>query len=313
MELSEVSNRALAELLEAQTGQELSANRVWRIKTVLSGLFREYGVTNADQLIAKLAQSRQTTLARKVVEALLNNETYFFRDRAMFDLLSQKVLPELARRREKERRLSIWSAGCSTGQETLSIAMMFAEDPASWAGWTIDILGTDVSRSVIDMARTGRYSQFEVQRGLAIGQMIKWFGESPDGWQAEDKLRRMVRYEVHNILEPLPNAPRFDLILCRNVLLYFDASTRGRAFDRLANVLAPDGWLMLGGGETVIGQTDRFTADRDLPGLYRCTSPDMLPRASRARRAIGRQKATGQRLCADRHQTSAKITKNTAP
>jgi chemotaxis protein methyltransferase CheR len=142
MEVSEVSNRALAELLGAQTGQELTPNRLWRIKTVLSGLLREYNVETADQLIAKLASSRQSTLARKVVEALLNNETYFFRDRAMFDLLSHKVLPDLARRREQERRLSIWCVGCSTGQEPLSIAMMFADNEAKWAGWTIDIQGT---------------------------------------------------------------------------------------------------------------------------------------------------------------------------
>lgn len=285
MELSEGSSRALAELLEAQTGQALSPNRRWRIGTVLSALLREYGITNADQLIVKLAQPRQTTLARRVVEALLNNETYFFRDRAMFDLLGQRVLPELARRRAKERRLSIWSVGCSTGQEALSLAMLFADNAPNWLGWTIDILGTDVSRSVIETARTGRYSQFEAQRGLAVGQMIKWFDESPKGWQAQDRLREMVRFEVHNLLELLPNTPSFDLILCRNVLLYFDGPTRTRAFDRLANVLAPDGWLMLGAGETVIGQTERFVADRDLAGLYRHAPTDCLPKATLARRA----------------------------
>jgi chemotaxis protein methyltransferase CheR len=313
MELSEGSNRALAELLEAQTGQALSPNRRWRIGTVLSALFREYGITSADQLIVKLAQSRQTTLARQVVEALLNNETYFFRDRAMFDLLAQRVLPELARRREKERSLSIWSVGCSTGQEALSLAMLFADNAAAWAGWSIDILGTDVSRSVIDTARTGRYSQFEVQRGLAVGQMIKWFEESPDGWRAHDRLRHMVRFEVHNLLEPLANAPSFDLVLCRNVLLYFDASTRARAFDRLANVVAPDGWLMLGAGETVIGQTGRFTADRELPGLYCGSSSDALPKVPRPRRAIGGQNSVGPRTSTDRWQAAPKITKTMIP
>ncbi len=310
MEVSEVSNRALAELLESQTGQELTPNRLWRIKTVLSGLLREYGVDTADQLIAKLALSRQTTLARKVVEALLNNETYFFRDRAMFDILSQRILPELARKREKERRLSIWSVGCSTGQEPLSLAMMFADNEAKWAGWDIEILGTDVSHSVIETARTGKYTQFEAQRGLAIGQMIKWFDEVPDGWQAHDKLRGMVRFEVHNLLEPRPAPGNFDLVLCRNVLLYFDTPTRKRAFDRLAHVMNPDGWLMLGAGETVIGQTERFTADRGLPGLYRCASSGALPKAARPRRVIGSQVGTGQRLGQDRRQPSVGFTRN---
>jgi chemotaxis protein methyltransferase CheR len=313
MEVSEVSNRALAELLESQTGQELSANRLWRIKTVLSGVIREYGVENADQLIAKLAQSRQTTLARRVVEALLNNETYFFRDRAMFDLLGQKILPELAKRREKERRLSIWSVGCSTGQEPLSLAMLFADNEAKWQGWTIDILGTDVSHSVIETARAGRYTQFEAQRGLAIGQTIKWFEESPDGWQAQDKLRQMVKFQVHNLLEPLPKPGSFDLVLCRNVLLYFDTPTRKRAFDRIGNVIAPDGWLMLGAGETVIGQTERFVADRGLPGLYRCNSAAALPKAARPRRPISPPGPTGQRLGAERRKALPIVTKNVCP
>lgn len=313
MEVSDVSNRALAELLGAQTGQELTPNRLWRIKTVLSGLLREYGVETADQLIAKLALSRQTTLARKVVEALLNNETYFFRDRAMFDLLSQKVLPDLARRREQERRLSIWSVGCSTGQEPLSLAMMFADNEAKWAGWTIEILGTDVSHSVIETARAGKYTQFEAQRGLAIGQMIKWFDEVPDGWQAQDKLRQMVRFEVHNLLEPRPAPGNFDLVLCRNVLLYFDTPTRKRAFDRLANVMTPDGWLMLGAGETVIGQTERFTADRSLPGLYRCPAAGSLPKAARPRRPIGSQHAAGQRLGQERRTAAPAFIKNVSP
>jgi chemotaxis protein methyltransferase CheR len=313
MEVSEVSNRALAELLGAQTGQELTPNRLWRIKTVLSGLLREYGVDTADQLIAKLASSRQSTLARKVVEALLNNETYFFRDRAMFDILSQKVLPDLARRREQERRLSIWCVGCSTGQEPLSIAMMFADNEAKWAGWTIEILGTDVSHSVIETARAGKYTQFEAQRGLAIGQMIKWFDEVPDGWQAQDKLRQMVRFEVHNLLEPRPAPGKFDLVLCRNVLLYFDTPTRKRAFDRLANVIAPDGWLMLGAGETVIGQTERFAADRGLPGLYRCASGGSLPKTARPRRPIGSQLGTGQRPSQERRNTAPAFIKNVSP
>ncbi|MET0588983.1 MAG: protein-glutamate O-methyltransferase CheR [Novosphingobium sp.] len=310
MEVSEVSNRALAELLGAQTGQELTPNRLWRIKTVLSGLLREYGVDTADQLIAKLASSRQSTLARKVVEALLNNETYFFRDRAMFDILSQKVLPDLARRREQERRLSIWCVGCSTGQEPLSMAMMFADNEAKWAGWNIEILGTDVSHSVIETARAGKYTQFEAQRGLAIGQMIKWFDEVPDGWQAQDRLRQMVRFEVHNLLEPRPAPGNFDLVLCRNVLLYFDTPTRKRAFDRLANVMSPDGWLMLGAGETVIGQTERFAADRGLPGLYRCPAPGALPKPARPRRPVGSQLTASGRLGQERRKAAPTFIKN---
>ena len=271
--MNDFSIKILAELLEAKTGQQLSINRHWRIGTALSGLFRERGISTLEQLIALLIQSRDRSLAREVVEALLNNETYFFRDRAMFDLLSQRILPELAKSRESTRHLSIWSAGCSTGQEALSVAMMFAERALNWGSWSIDIYGTDVSESVIEVARKGSYTQFEIQRGLGVVQMVQWFGETPDGWQAQEKLRRMVRFDVHNMLDPLPKPTKFDIVLCRNVLLYFDAAHRARAFDRLAEAMAPVGWLMLGAGETVIGQTNRLVPDPECAGLYRQASP----------------------------------------
>lgn len=288
MEMNDASSRILADMLEARTGQQLAPNRRWRIGSALSGLYREHGISSADQLIALLARSREASLSRRVVEALLNNETYFFRDRAMFDQLNARVLPELAERRAATRRLSIWSVGCSTGQEALSLAMMLLEQEPRWQGWTFDILGTDVSESVIELARAGTYTQFQIQRGLGVAQMLKWFDETPDGWQAKDQLLRKVRFEAQNLLDP-PPAPisagqsQFDLILCRNVLLYFEGPNRARAFDRLASALAPDGRLMLGAGETVIGQTDRFTPDSGLTGIYRQTPPGELPLAARSR------------------------------
>lgn len=281
MEMNEASNRILAGLLEARTGQELPASRRWRIGTALSGLFREHGIADADELIAMLTRSRESSLARKVVEALLNNETYFFRDRAMFDILSLKILPDLHQSRSTSRTLSIWSVGCSTGQEALSLAMMFAEQETRWAGWTIDIVGTDVSQSVIDVARKGCYTQFQIQRGLGVTQMIRWFDETSGGWQVQDRLKRMVRFDVHNLLEPSPSPGRFDLILCRNVLLYFDATNRTRAFDRLAGAAAPDSYLMLGAGETVIGQTQRFVPDGEMVGIYRPGDASVGQRAAR--------------------------------
>ena len=170
-----------------------------------------------------------------------------------------------------DKRIRIWSAGCSTGQEIYSLAMLFAEDPARWHGWTIDLLGSDVSEAAVNRARSGIYTQFEAQRGLAVTQMIRWFEEGDDGWRVTDALRRNVRFQVHNILAaaPHPGAGQFDIVLCRNVLLYLSAEKKRMAFDRLAAALAPDGWLMLGAGETVIGQTEKLAADRDWRGLYR--------------------------------------------
>lgn len=276
MQVSDSSSRILAGLLEARTGQQLTMNRRWRIETALSALLRERGIQTLDELITILVMGKEPSLSNQVVEALLNNETYFFRDRAPFDLLSRHALPELAKKRHSTRNIRIWSAGCSTGQEVYSIAMLFAENAAQWRGWTIDVLGTDVSSMAVDRARGGLYSQFEVQRGLGINQTIRWFEECDDGWRAVEDLRRSVRFQVHNMLEAPPHPGGFDVVLCRNVLLYLTADKRRIAFDRLASAMAPDGWLMLGAGETVIGQTERFGADVEARGLYRRTDGDAV-------------------------------------
>jgi chemotaxis protein methyltransferase CheR len=269
MQISDSSSRILAGLLEARTGQQLTLSRRWRLETALSALMRERGIATLDELITILVMGKEPSLSQRVVEALLNNETYFFRDRAPFDLLQRYALPELATRRAKSKRLRIWSAGCSTGQEVYSLAMLFAEDPEKWHGWTVDVLGTDVSTSCIDRARGGSYSQFEVQRGLGINQMIKWFEECEGGWRAVEPLRKPVRLQVHNLLEPPPHPGGFDIILCRNVLLYLSPDKKTLAFERLMAAMAEDGWLMLGAGETVIGQTSKLGADVNARGLYR--------------------------------------------
>jgi len=267
--MSDISQRIVTDLLFTRTGQQLTENRRWRIQSALAGLFRERGISNLDQLVCMLAEPREDSLAQDVVEALLNNETYFFRDRIMFDLLAREVLPDLAAKRTATRRLSIWSAGCSTGQETLSLGMLFAEEPERWAGWRIDILGTDISTKAIDAARAGCYSQFEIQRGLGVSQMLHWFDETAHGWRPRRELARRIRFEQRNVLDAPPDPGRFDLVLCRNVLLYFDRSNRVRAFDRLATAVAPDGWLMIGAGESANGHSSAFAPACDTSGLYR--------------------------------------------
>ncbi len=270
MEVSDISHRIIADLLRERTGQQITEGRRWRIGTALGSLFREYGISNVDQLVCLLANPDMDDLADKVVEALLNNETYFFRDRQLFERISTTVLPDLALRRASGKRLSIWSAGCSTGQETLSLAMLFASAPESWHDWTIDILGTDVSGQAIDTARRGVYSQFEVQRGLGVDQMLSYFSETEAGWKPKPGLLRPLRFRQHNVLDPLDHEEQFDLVLCRNVMLYFDQANKQQAFARLSDVLAEDGWLMLGAGETAVGRTREFApASQVSGGLYR--------------------------------------------
>ena len=279
MNVSDSSCRILAGLLEARTGQQLTMSRRWRLETALSSLLRERGIATLDELITILVMGKEPALASLVVEALLNNETYFFRDRVPFDSLQAKLLGDLAEARKDKRTLRIWSAGCSTGQEVYSLAMLFAEQPLKWQNWTIDILGTDVSSSAIRRAREGAYTQFEVQRGLAVTQMIRWFEEKGDKWQANAQLRSKARFAVHNLLEAAPQSgEKFDIVLCRNVLLYLSAEKRALAFERIASALAPDGALMLGAGETVIGQTQRFAADRNNRGFYRLAAHEQADR-----------------------------------
>ena len=190
MEVSQASHQIIVDLLAARTGQQLTESRKWRVPTALAGVFREHGISNIDQLVCLLDIPRRRStdhdLATEVVEALLNNETYFFRDKPTFDQVPEDILPELAARRADQKRLSIWCAGCSTGQEVHSIAMLFEDQKERWEGWTIDILGTDVSHKAIRTARTGLYSQFEVQRGLGVAQMLRHFEETPEGWQILD-------------------------------------------------------------------------------------------------------------------------------
>ncbi|HYN46163.1 MAG TPA: protein-glutamate O-methyltransferase CheR [Allosphingosinicella sp.] len=281
MELSDASRRILASMLEARTGQKLATNRRWRMESALASIMRERGFESVDQLVSRVASRADPALAEAVIESLLNNETYFFRDKLPFDLLFGLPIKRLERARAATRRLSIWCVGCSTGQEAYSLAMSFADERLRWQGWKIEIVGTDLSKSAIARAKAGIYSQFEVQRGLPVMQMIRWFEELGGGdWRIAQPLRDQVRFEPRNIIEPPPSPGRFDIILCRNLLLYFTPEMRRLAFGRLGEALAPDGSLMLGAGETVIGQTERFVSDPECRGLY-IPVPQQAARQSR--------------------------------
>jgi chemotaxis protein methyltransferase CheR len=268
LEISDGSVHILAGLLEARTGQQLSVGRRWRIETALRPLLQNQKIATLDELAARVVSGREPQLAQIVVEALLNHETFFFRDIAAFQQLGEVGFGRLCEARKASRRLRIWSAGCSTGQEAYSLAMMIADRPDRWAGWTVEILATDLSPGAVSRARSGRYSQFEIQRGLPITQMLRRFEQRGEQWHVDEKLRGAVRFQVHNLLEAPPPG-QFDVVLCRNVLLYFSADVRRLVFGRIASAIALDGLLMLGAGETVMGQTDQFVSDFECRGLYR--------------------------------------------
>ncbi|AOW25100.1 chemotaxis protein CheR [Sphingomonas melonis TY] len=250
-------------LLEARTGQRIASYRSWRIDTALKSLMRDRGLGTLDQLVALLREGRDRPLADEVVDALLNQETSFFRDAPIFDLVVEAV----AAAERRGHRARIWCAGCATGQEPQSLAMLFAERAEAGAPMP-EILATDVSDLALARARAGRYTQFEIQRGLPIRQLMRWFDGEGGEWTIKPDLARRVMFRQHNLVADRPPAGAFDVILCRNVLLYLSPETKQAVFRTFADALRPDGLLVLGAGETVIGQTQLFQPSRTLRGFY---------------------------------------------
>ncbi len=273
MEVSPASLRLFADLLHARTGQELAVGRSWRVETALRPLLKERGIESLDRLAVAIAYCRSSPLVDAVVDALINNETYFLRDPAALRGLMGDALGGIADARAATRRLRIWSAGCSTGQEVYSLAMLLAADAERWAGWSIDLVGTDISGTAIARAQAASYSQFEIQRGLPVREMMRWFEPDEERWRVREELRRRARFQVANLLDPDHPTMWADIILCRNVLLYLAPDKRRIVFERLAASLPDDGCLMLGAGETVLGQTELFEPHPGCRGVYRRTGP----------------------------------------
>lgn len=270
--------RILASLLEARTGQQIAANRAWRIETALKPVLKARGHETLDDLVVELLDDQTEIVAGLIVDALLNQESSFFRDAAVLETLVKAVS---AMQEATGRRPRIWSAACSNGQEPLSLAMLFAERLAQTGQVEPEILATDVSEAAIARAKIGRYSQFEIQRGLPVRQMIKWFDGADADWTARPELLRKVTYRRHNLVADSAPVGRFDVILCRNVLLYLSPVLRKCVFDLLSNVIRPGGFLVLGAGETVIGQTEAFAPSTVHRGLYERTDALMqMPSAA---------------------------------
>jgi len=270
VQLSEHAAQAITRLFEQATGQTLSQERFWRISTTLTPFCRARKIADFDQLARRLERGTDPELSLDMIDALLNNETSFFRDPAVFDTIADELLPRLAEARAKERRLRIWSAACSSGQEAYSLATLFAEQPERWQGWRIEILGTDISRSAVNRARDGLYSELEVQRGLTARRLLSFFVLEPGrGWRVRRELSALVTFARRSLLGPPPAGGRFDLILCRNALLYFGKERRSQLLDGLSLAIAADGALLLGAGETLAGLSSRFEVDSALPTTYR--------------------------------------------
>lgn len=256
------------QFLYEKSGYAITEEKSYLIETRLVPVIREYQFSSLEQLTKSLRSSSDQKLMRAVVDAMTINETLFFRDNRPFVQLKTAVLPAILKAKENKKSLRIWCAACSTGQEPYSIAMILDELLAKMSGWRTDILATDISDNALSQACNAKYNQFEIQRGLPIQMVMKYFSQQGQSWELKDHIRKMVRFETFNLLEKMDHFGTFDIIFCRNVLIYFDEETKKKVLQNLVKRLAPDGFLFLGGSETVIGLSSELKKQASCPGLY---------------------------------------------
>jgi chemotaxis protein methyltransferase CheR len=258
----------LRKLLKERSGLDLSADKQYLVESRLIPLARKNGLIGIGELVQKV-KTGSDALTTDVIEAMTTNETFFFRDKIPFDHLRQSVVPELLQARAARRALRIWCAASSTGQEPYSIAMLLKEFSSELIGWRVEIVATDLSLGVLEKARAGIFSQFEVQRGLPIQLLVKHFRQVGELWQLNADIRAMVQHRQLNLMQDFSHLGTFDVIFCRNVLIYFDQDTKIGVFNRLAKSLEADGVLALGAAESVVGMSDAFKPFPERRGLYR--------------------------------------------
>ncbi|MGX7743426.1 CheR family methyltransferase [Rhodopseudomonas parapalustris] len=283
----------LQKLLKDRSGLVLSADKKYLLESRLLPLARKAGVPGITDLVQKMKAGSEA-LIHDVVEAMTTNETFFFRDKTPFDHFKDSVIPELIKARAGRKSLRIWCAASSTGQEPYSLAMLLKEKAAELAGWRIEIIATDLSPEVLEKSKAGLYTQFEVQRGLPIQLLVKYFKQVGTMWQLNADVRSMVQYRQFNLLQDFGSLGKFDVIFCRNVLIYFDQATKSDIFNRLQRATEPDGYLFLGAAETVVGLTDAYRICPKRRGVYlpntgaAASSPSLAAAGLRAGALTGR-------------------------
>jgi chemotaxis protein methyltransferase CheR len=258
----------LRTLLKERSGLVLSADKQYLAESRLLPLARKIGVNGLGELVMKLQAPSSEAIAAQVTDAMTTNESFFFRDKFPFDHLRNTIMPTLIEAHYRRRRIRIWCAAAANGQEPYSIAMVLREMSAKLAGFRVDILATDIAVDVLEKAKTGLYSQFEVQRGLPIQHLVKYFSQVGEMWQIAPEIRAMVTFRQFNLLHDFSHLGFFDIIFCRNVLIYFDQATKIGVFERMGRVMEPTGYLLLGAAETVVGLTNAFKPMADQRGLY---------------------------------------------
>lgn len=260
----------LCGIVKSRSGLTLSPDKAYLLENRLMAVARKWGMNDIDGLAASVRAGPNEELLREITEAMTTNETLFFRDQSPFEQLEKVVLPRLLESRRKERHIRIWSAACSSGQEPYSIAMILKGMGNILDDWRIDIVATDISRAMLDKARAGLYTQFEVQRGLPIAMLMKYFRQNGDKWEIDPAIRSMVNYSEFNLLNDPGSLGHFDIVFCRNVLIYLDTPTKSRVLENVWKLMPADGVLYMGGAETVMGVTEKFQPVTEYRGMYSC-------------------------------------------
>lgn len=255
-------------MLYEKSGLVLSPEKSYLLESRLTPIARKLGVDDVDALVREVRAKKDPATITEIVEAMTTNESFFFRDIKPFDLFRDHVLPHLLETRAAKKSFRIWCAAASSGQEPYSIVMTLMEQAAKLAGWRYEIIGTDISRNILAKAEEGVYSQFEVQRGMPITLLVKYFDQVGDKWRIKDEVRKPVTFKYFNLLEDPTSLGHFDVVFCRNVLIYFDQKTKGEVLARVAKLMPADGMLFLGGAETVLGVSDDFKPIPGQRGVY---------------------------------------------
>lgn len=261
----------LSTMLKQRSGLVLTKDKAYLLETRLMPVARKHSFKDLDELCTSVRIKKDPKLISDITEAMTTNESLFFRDTKPFDQFKNVILPQMLVARAATKKIRIWSAACSSGQEPYSLAMLLKEEQAKLAGWRFEIIATDISDEIIAKAQAGIYTQFEVQRGLPIQMLMKYFKQNGDKWHIDSALRSMITYRNFNLLEHPRALGKFDIVFCRNVLIYFDQPTKKMVLGNIADILSKDGLLYLGGAETVLGVTDKFKPVQNLRGMYQHT------------------------------------------
>lgn len=269
----------ISQLLKKRSGLVLSEDKAYLLESRLNPVARKWGLSGFDELAQQVRKTNDEKLLVDITEAMTTNESFFFRDQKPFDQFRDVVLPYLLEHRASKKSIRIWCAAASSGQEPYTLAMMLKEAQAKLAGWRIEIVGTDISQEILDKAKEGVYSQFEVQRGLPINLLVKYFAQAEDRWKLNDEIRNMVTFKNFNLLNSMSGMGQFDVIFCRNVLIYFDQPTKTQVLNQMSGLMANDGFLYLGGAETVLGISDRFLLIPGQRGIYGLANESAVKKA----------------------------------